>query len=105
MFSAAAAAREREFGVRLALGSAPRGLAWLVVRQGIAWLGAGLSGGVIGIVVVTKLVSGLLYRTSPADPTALAAAVAVLMACAAVALFIPMRRAMRIDPIVALRTQ
>jgi ABC-type antimicrobial peptide transport system permease subunit len=103
MFAALAAAREREFGVRVALGSSRRDIAGLVLRQGGAWLGAGLVAGAAGVVVVTRVVRGLLYGVAPFDPVALGAAVAALLACAAVALLGPVRRAARVDPIAVLR--
>jgi ABC-type antimicrobial peptide transport system permease subunit len=103
MFAALAAAREREFGVRVALGSSRRDIAGLVLRQGGAWLGAGLVAGAAGVVAVTRVVRGLLYGVAPFDPVALGAAVAALLACAAVALLGPVRRAARVDPIAVLR--
>jgi putative ABC transport system permease protein len=103
MFAAMAAARAREFGVRVALGSTPRAIAALVLRQGGAWLALGLAGGAAGVAAVARLVRGLLYGVGPFDPVALGAAVAVLLACAAAALLVPVRRATRADPIAALR--
>lgn len=103
MFAAMAAAREREFGVRVALGSTPREIGVLVLRQGGVWMIAGLLGGAVGVVVVARLVRGLLYGVAPFDPVALTLAVVVLLACAAVALMVPIRRATRVDPIRALR--
>jgi predicted permease len=103
MFASMAAAREREFGVRVALGASPRGIAALVLRQGGAWLGAGLVAGAIGVVAVSRLVRGLLYGVAPFDPVALGAAALLLVLCAAVALLVPVRRATRVDPISVLR--
>jgi putative ABC transport system permease protein len=103
LFAAMAAAREREFGVRVALGSTRGDIAALVVRQGGAWMALGLAGGVVGITVVARFVAGLLYGVRPFDPVALGIAVAVLVASAAVALVVPVRRAMRADPIQVLR--
>jgi ABC-type antimicrobial peptide transport system permease subunit len=103
MFAAMAAAREREFGVRAALGSRPRDIAALVLRQGGVWVAAGLAVGALGIVAVAHLVRSLLYGVAPLDPLALGAAVAALVACAAAALLGPVRRASRVDPIAVLR--
>jgi predicted permease len=105
LFANMTAAREREFGVRMALGSRPRAIAALVLRQGIGWIAAGLVMGAFGIVVVTRLVSRLLFEVSPFDPMTIAAAVAVLVTCATLALLIPVRRATRVDAAVALRAQ
>jgi putative ABC transport system permease protein len=103
MFASMAAAREREFGIRMALGSRPRAIARLLLQQGAGWMGAGLAGGALGIVMVVRLVRRLLYEVSPFDPFALGAAVAILIGCAAIALLIPLRRATHVDPMVALR--
>ncbi|MBV9772511.1 MAG: ABC transporter permease [Gemmatimonadetes bacterium] len=103
MFASMAAAREREFGVRVALGSSRRAIASLVLRQGGVWMAAGLVAGAGGIVLVTRFVRGLLYGVEPFDPVALGAALALLLACAAVALLVPVRRATRVDPVTILR--
>ena len=103
MFAAMAAAREREFSVRLALGSSRRGIARLVLRQGGVWMALGLAGGAVGVVIVTRALRGLLYGVSQFDPVALGIAVLALLVCGAVALLIPVRRATRVDPITVLR--
>jgi putative ABC transport system permease protein len=103
MFASMATAREREFGVRVALGSSRRAIAALVLRQGGVWMALGLAGGAIGIVVVTRLVRDLLYGVAPFDPIALGVAVAMLLACGTIALLVPVRRATRADPVAVLR--
>jgi len=103
MFASMAAAREREFGVRVALGSSRSAIAGLVVRQGGAWMLVGLVGGVFGTVAVTRLISGLLYGVTARDPVALGLAVTALSFCAVIALVVPVRRATRADPISVLR--
>ena len=103
MFASMAAAREREFGVRVALGSSRAAIAGLVVRQGGMWMLVGLMGGVVGAVAVSRFLSGLLYGVSPRDPVALGVALGMLVACAVVALAVPVRRATRADPISVLR--
>ena len=105
MFVSMVAAREGEFAVRMALGSRPAAIARLVLRQGAGWLAAGLVGGVVGLVLVARLLRGLLYGVSPFDPLALGVAIAVLAACAAVALLMPLRRAMSVAPADVLRAQ
>lgn len=105
LFASMATAREREFGVRMALGSRPRALAGLVLRQGAGWMAAGLAGGGLGIAVVVHLLRDLLYEVPPFDPIALGVAVAILVCCATLALLIPLRRATRVDPAIALRAQ
>ena len=105
LFASMTAAREREFGVRMALGSRPGAIAALVLRQGLGWIVAGLAMGGVGIVIVTRLVRDLLYQVEPFDPATVGVSVVVLVTCAALALIIPVRRATRIDAAVALRAQ
>jgi ABC-type antimicrobial peptide transport system permease subunit len=105
MFSSMMAACEGEFAVRIVLGSRPRAIARLVLRQVAGWMAVGLAGGALGISQVVRLLRDLLYGVSPFDPIALGFAIAVLLACATVALFIPLRRATRVDPATALRAQ
>jgi hypothetical protein len=103
MFASMAAAREREFGVRVALGSSRRAIAALVLRQGAVWMVAGLAGGALGVMAVARLLGSLLYGVTPLDPVTLGGAAAMLIACATVALLVPVRRATRADPIAVLR--
>jgi putative ABC transport system permease protein len=103
MFASMAAAREREFGVRVALGSTRGAIAALVLRQGAVWMALGLAGGVVGVVVVARFVRNMLYAVAPFDPIALGLAFVVLVVCGAAALLVPVRRATRVDPITVLR--
>jgi predicted permease len=105
MFANLIAAREREFGVRLALGSTPGAIAGLVFRQGARWLAVGLTGGALGVVLVVRVLRDLLYGVPAFDPIALSVAVSVLIACAALAMLVPLRRAVRLDPAATLRAQ
>ena len=103
MFAAMVAAREREFGIRLALGSSPREIAGLVLRAGALWMAVGLVIGAGGVMAVARLVRGLLYGVPAFDPVSLGGAVLVLLGCAGVALLVPIRRATHVDPIAAMR--
>jgi predicted permease len=105
LFASMTAAREREFGVRLALGSRPVALATLVLKQGAVWIAAGLATGAFGIALVVRLVRDLLYGVTPFDPMTVGVSVGIPVACATIALLIPLRRATRIDAAVALRAQ
>ena len=103
MFTSMAVAREREFGVRVALGSSRGAIAALVLRQGGVWMVVGLAIGAAGVVVVSRALAQLLYGVRPLDPLALGSAAGILILSAAVALMVPVRRATRADPISVLR--
>jgi ABC-type antimicrobial peptide transport system permease subunit len=105
MFASMAAAREREFGVRMALGSRRRAIAGLLLRQGAGWMAGGLAGGALGILVMVRLLRGWLPGVPPFDPLATGGALAILLGCAALALLVPLHRATRVDPVAALRSQ
>lgn len=103
MFANMAAAREREFGVRVALGSSRGAIARLVIGQGGVWMGLGLVVGAVGVVTAARLLRSQLFGVAQFDPVAIGAALLVLVACAGVALFVPVRRATSVDPITVLR--
>ena len=103
MFTSMAAAREREFGVRIALGGSRSSVAALVLRQGGRWMLIGLAVGAVGIFVAARLVSSQLAGVPAFDPLTIGGAVLVLLVCAGVALLVPVRRATRVDPISVLR--
>ena len=103
MFAAMGAAREREFGVRVALGSSRQRIAGLVLRQGATWMAFGLAGGIVGVLAVGSLLRNLLYGVTPLDPVTMAATALMLLACASIALLGPVRRATQVDPIDVLR--
>jgi putative ABC transport system permease protein len=95
--------RTREFGVRIAVG-APRGaVVWMVLRETLALVAAALAGGVAIVLAAGRYVGSVLFDVSPADPTAIGAAAAVLVAIATIATYLPARRAGRINPTTALR--
>jgi len=101
--SYAAAQREREFGVRLALGAAPRGVARLVLREGAVIAAFGITAG-LGIAWAGgRLLTALLYRVSPASVAEFAGGVAVISLVMVLAALVPARRASRTDPAVVLR--
>jgi ABC-type antimicrobial peptide transport system permease subunit len=97
--------RTKELGVRLALGAEPSRVAWLVVADGMRVAATGIAIGLVGAWFATQLTASLLYGVSPRDPLTLGAVVAVLLAVAAVANYLPARRAARVDPLVALRQE
>jgi putative ABC transport system permease protein len=95
--------RTREFGIRVALGAGAGDVVGMVVGQGVKLAGAGLVMGVAGAVVVTRLMTSLLYEVRPGDPAVFLAVAAGLMAVAFFASLIPSWRAARIHPAIALR--
>jgi predicted permease len=97
------AQQTREIGVRMALGARPRDIAVQFQSYAGAWTGVGIAAGVLGSLALTRTVKGLLFGVAPDDPFSLVGAVAVLAVTAALAAWIPSRRAARVDPTVALR--
>ena len=97
--------RRNEIGVRLALGATRRGIASLVVREGLTLALTGSVAGLISALFLSRLLSKLLYGVSPTDPITFAGAVLVLLAVAAIACWIPSYRATRIDPMIVLRQE
>jgi putative ABC transport system permease protein len=97
--------RTAEMGVRLALGAKPWQVCGLVMRQGL-WLAvAGVMVGLVGARLATRGLASLLFDTSATDPGIYAMLAAGLLTVAAVACYVPARRAMRVDPIAALRAE
>jgi len=99
----AVARRTPEIGVRRALGAPPASVLGLVVREGLVPAGAGAAAGLAAALFLTRGIASLLYGLAPADPGVFAAIGAVLLAAGAAAGVLPARRAMRVDPIVAIR--
>jgi hypothetical protein len=97
--------RRHELGIRLALGAASRTMVGHIVGQAFRMIAAGLAIGLVGSIVLTRALRGLLFGVSPLDPGALAAAAAVIMGVGLTAALIPARRAARLDPITALRDE
>jgi putative ABC transport system permease protein len=97
------AQQTQEIGVRMALGARPKDIALRIQTYAGVWTGIGVALGAVCSMAVTRLVKGLLYGVMPGDPVSLFAAIAVLGLTAAVAAWIPSRRAARVDPMVALR--
>jgi putative ABC transport system permease protein len=95
--------RTQEFGIRMALGARRVSVLGMVLRQGISLVLAGLAIGMAGAVVLTRLLTTLLFGVQPTDALTFLAVSMVLVAVAAAACLIPARRAASVDPMVALR--
>ncbi|HET9274448.1 MAG TPA: ABC transporter permease [Gemmatimonadales bacterium] len=95
----------REFGIRLALGADPGHVRGYVLRRGLVLSGLGVAAGLAAALGLGRLVTRVLFDTSPSDPVVLSAVIALLVGVAVLAAWLPARRATRVDPIVALRTE
>jgi putative ABC transport system permease protein len=98
-------ARTREIGIRLALGAGRRTIVYAVLRQGLALTCAGAAAGVICAVLVARVMSGALFGVRPTDPPTFAAVALLLVSVALAACYIPARRAIRVDPLVVLKSE
>jgi putative ABC transport system permease protein len=98
------AQRTPEVGLRIALGAPPAQLVRMVVRQGMGVAAVGIALGLAGALAVARLMARLLYEVSPADAATLIGTTAVLALATLVANYIPARRAARVDPLTALRS-
>ena len=99
------AQRRQEVGIRVALGARRIDILWMMMRQGLPLLGAGLAAGVLGAVAATRVVRKLLYGISATDvPTFLVVAL-IIAVVAVVAIVVPALRATRVDPLAALRAE
>jgi putative ABC transport system permease protein len=97
------AQRSAEIGIRMALGSSATAVFRMVVSEGARLIAAGLVVGLVGSIAVGRLVRSMLYDVAPADPLVFGAVIALLATTALVACVLPARRAMQVDPLVAIR--
>ncbi len=97
--------RTREIGIRMAIGARPGAVLGLVVSRGLWWALAGVMIGLVLAVIAGRLMAGLLYHVGPADPVTFIGVPIVLTLVALVACVVPAVRAMRVNPITALRTE
>jgi predicted permease len=95
--------RTRDIGIRLALGAERGKILAMVLRQGLGLAMAGAALGLVGSVIVSHLMAGLLYGVMPTDPLTFVSVTLLLTGVALAACYIPARRAMRVDPMIALR--
>jgi putative ABC transport system permease protein len=97
--------RTQEIGLRMAIGAKPGDVLRMVIGGGMKLAAIGVVIGIGGALALAGLVASMLYGVTPFDPASYAATAAVLLAVAALACWIPARRAMRVDPLVALRQE
>jgi len=96
------AQRTDEIGVRMALGAAAGDVLLMVLRQGMALAGLGLAIGLVAALLLTRLMSAMLFSVAPHEPVVYLSIAVLLAVTAAIACWIPSRRAARVDPATAL---
>jgi ABC-type antimicrobial peptide transport system permease subunit len=97
--------RTREIGIRRALGAGPREIVALVGRRAMALVAAGLVAGIAGALVLTRLIASQLWGVTPTDPATFAGVSVLLTVVAMLACVLPARRAMAVDPTIALKSE
>jgi putative ABC transport system permease protein len=95
--------RRKEIGIRMALGAEPRNLMFMVIRQGMAPVTAGLGLGVVAAILMGRLVNSLLFGVNAFDPLIISGVALVVTSVALLACYFPARRALHVEPLVALR--
>ncbi len=95
--------RTREIGIRVALGARRQDVVWLVMKEGAKFSFAGIALGLAGAMVVTRLLASELYGVSPMDAVTYCSVTGAMAAVTLLACYVPTRRAMRVDPLTALR--
>lgn len=103
VISYAVTQRIHEIGVRMALGAQPRDVLRLVLGEGMLLSAVGIAAGAAGALALTKLLENQLYEIKPSDPVTFITVAVAVAATATLACYVPARRAMRVDPMVALR--
>jgi putative ABC transport system permease protein len=97
--------RTRELGIRLALGAAKGSVLWMVVRQGVVLVLVGLLAGAAAALALTRFIGSWLYGVTATDPVTFLLISLVFASTAVVAAYVPARRAARVDPMTALRSE
>jgi predicted permease len=97
--------RRREMGIRIAIGAASSDLIRLIVGQAVGLAAIGVTIGLVGAVALTRVIRALLFNTDPLDTVTFVASALVLLSIAALSSYLPARRALRIDPTIAMRAE
>jgi putative ABC transport system permease protein len=105
VISASVTQRTREIGIRMALGAPRSGILQLVMARVVSLTLAGGAAGLVLTLALSRSLRGLLFGVAPTDPSTLLSVAALLFAVALLAAFLPARRALRVDPAVALRSE
>jgi ABC-type antimicrobial peptide transport system permease subunit len=103
LMSYAVTRRTNEIGIRMALGAESSGVLWMVMRESLTLVGAGVAIGIPAALAAARLVSSVLYGLKATDPITITVSVLLMIAVAALAGYLPARRAAKVDPMVALR--
>lgn len=105
MLAFAVTQRTREIGVRVALGAQPGEVVRLVMRRGVLLTGLGIALGIAGALTLTRLLSSMLFGLTALDPSTYVGVAAFFTAVAITAAYLPARRATKVDPVIALRSE
>jgi ABC-type antimicrobial peptide transport system permease subunit len=97
------ARRTGEMGIRMALGAQPSDVAWRILREALTLAAIGVAIGIPVALALVCLIRGVFYGIAPYDPLTMIGAVALMVAVAALAAWMPARRAAKVDPMEALR--
>ena len=103
VMSYAVSGRTREIGLRMALGAQRQDVLWMVLKEALILVGAGLAVGIPAAFGGSRLLLSMLYALSSVDPVSISISITLMLLVATIAGYIPARRATRVDPMVALR--
>ena len=103
LMSYAVTRRTNEIGIRMALGAERYGVLWMVMRESLILVAVGVVIGIPAALAAARLVSSVLFGLKPSDPITITMSALVMVAVAALAGYLPARRAAKVDPMVALR--
>ncbi|MEX2284435.1 MAG: ABC transporter permease [Gemmatimonadota bacterium] len=99
------AQRRQEMGIRMALGAEPRTVVWLAVRSGLVQTGLGIAAGVVAAIMLTRVMSSLMFETTTRDPMTYVVVIALALFATTAATWVPARRAALADPLQSLRRE